>query len=277
MVKIGTGREPGKPSRAVTFDDWLEFIERQDREVAASDPWRGQPPHQALFLLLIDGPFMRRLGVALLGLIAAAVVAALQDRVPPWLPWWVPFSGGALAGIDALRRGLAERADCRDQFRRIREAELAVASLVMANHALFDRASRDDLPGVVVATLDPQLKRDPGRLAHIASQLYATKGKPADRVSPELRQISAVLTDESGRFNPFKIPTSICGNDATWLSSCWFFREQLVGGVIDRRIFPVLAQRADPRPARSIPKLQWCRSDFDAALKDEFCIAEGGA
>ncbi|MBM4015962.1 MAG: hypothetical protein FJ293_13490 [Planctomycetes bacterium] len=75
-----------------TFADWLAFVERQDREVAARDPWRGQPPHQALFLLLIDRPFMVRAGVALLGLLATVAVALLSERLPRWLPWWSPFA-----------------------------------------------------------------------------------------------------------------------------------------------------------------------------------------
>ncbi len=268
----------GAGDSAVTFADWLAFVERQDREAAARDPWRGQPPHQALFLLLIDRPFMVRLGVALLGLLAAGVVAALGDRLPAWPPWWLPFAAGLLAGLDALRLALGERADCRDQFRRVQEAEVAVAALVMANEGLFDRRNREDLPGVVVATLDAALRADPERLQRIAAQLHATKGEPTDSVSAELRPIAAVLTRELGRFDPLRIPRSLAGNDATWLSSCWFFREQLVGGVIERRIYPVLAQRrADPLPVRAILKAQWWRDDFDLALAEVFGVTTSGA
>jgi hypothetical protein len=206
------------------------------------------------------------------------VVALVGEPLTEWLPWWVLPLLAALAGARALAVAVAECVDCRRQLARVQSAELAVASLVMANMGLFDAQVEADLPGVVVATLDPGLQLQPLRLRSIAEQLYALKQRPAAEVAPELRVIAATLASETGRFDPLLVPRSCCGNDATWISSCWFFRAELPGRVLERRVFPVLAQRrADATPVRSLPLVQWWEPRFDAALSEAFGCTGGAA
>lgn len=254
-----------------TFDAWLAHVRERLAAATRSDPWRGQPPHELPWLLLVDRRFLIAALLALLGCAGTAAVAIAGDAAPRWLPWWLPLIVAVPSLFDAWNRALLWRADSVDAARRVREAELSIAAVVMANDGLYDAKRRDDLPGVVVATLDPELSRDPHRLRGLAGELLRWKGRHESDVPPALRPIAAMLTSEAGRFDPLPVPRSVCGNDATWLSSCWFFREQLPHGVLDRAIVPVLAQRGpDPAPVRSLPMAQWSTREFDEALADEF-------
>ena len=253
------------------FDAWLAHVRERLAAATRADPWRGQPPHELPWLLLVDRRFLIATVLALLGFAATGWVAVVGEAAPRWLPWWLPLIVAVPSTFDAWNRALLWRTDCRDAARRVRDAELAVAAVVMANDGLYDRKRRDDLPGVLVATLDPELSRDPHRLRALARELHRWKGCHESDVPPPLRPIAALLTSEAGRFDPLPVPRAACGNDATWLSSCWVVRDQLPHGVLDREIVPVLAQRGpDPAPVRSLPMAQWSTREFDAALADEF-------
>ncbi|MSR46599.1 MAG: hypothetical protein EXS13_05990 [Planctomycetes bacterium] len=264
------------PQARLTFVAWLAHVRERLDAATRDDPWRGQPPHQPLFMLMVDRAFLVPSGMALVALLGAGVIALLGDSAPRWLPWWLPLAVALLSAARAAWIARAERADCRDQLERVQRAELAVAAVVMANNGLFDPRVKDDLPGVVVATLDPQLQADPDRLTALAARLFALKDRPVAEAPAALRPIAAILTSESGRFTPLQVPSEHCGNDATWLSSCWLFREQLRKRVIERRIYPVLAQRrADPQQVRALPMAQWWGAEFDAALAVEFGLRRG--
>jgi hypothetical protein len=260
------------------FAEWLAHVRAQLDAWTRLDRWRGQPPHVAFWMLFVDRRFRRAAALALAALAATVVVAFVGEPLTNWLPWWLLPLAAAVAGVRALAIAVAESVDCRRQLARVQSAELAVASLVMANMGLFDAQVEADLPGVVVATLDPALQLQPLRLRQIAEQLYALKEQPATEVAPELRAIAATLASETGRFDPLLVPRSCCGNDATWISSCWFFRAELPGRVLDRRIFPVLAlRRTATWPVQSLPLVQWWEPRFDAALSAEFGCTGGAA
>ena len=273
-----TAASDGAAAPPPTFADWLAHVRAQLDAWTRLDRWRGQPPHVAFWMVVVDRRFQLAALLAFAALAATVVVAFLGPPLTDVLPWWLLPAVAALAVVRALAIAVAESLDCRRQLARVQSSELAVASLVMANMGLFDARVEADLPGVVVATLDPALQSQPVRLRRIAEQLYALKEQPAEKVAPELRAIAATLASEAGRFAPLLVPRNCCGNDATWLSSCWFFRKALPRRVLDRRVFPVLAQRrADPAPVRSMPMVQWWEPRFDAALSEEFGCIGGDA
>lgn len=265
-------------SRSVPFDAWLEHVRGRLDAATRADRWRGQPPHELPWLLLVDARFLIAASLAALGFAATGVVAVIGDAAPRWLPWWLPLIVALPSAWDAWQRALAWRDDCRAVLAHVTAAELGMAAVVMANDGLYDATRPDDLPGVLMATLDPELSRDPQRLRALATQLFELKGRPERDVARELQPIATMLTTELGRFDPLPVPRAYCGNDATWLTSCWFFREQLPARVLDRAIVPVLIERRDGRrPARSLPLVQWWTRDFDAALADEFGLDDSGS
>jgi len=273
-----TATSDGAAAPPPAFADWLAHVRAQLDAWTRLDRWRGQPPHVAFWMVWIDRRFRRALAFAFAALAATVVIAFVGEPLTSWLPWWLLPAAAALAGVRALAVVVEESRDCRKQLALVQSAELAVASLVMANSGLFDGRVEDDLPGVVVATLDPELQSQPLRLRQIAEQLYALKARPEADVAPELRTIAKTLADEHGRFDPLLVPRGVCGNDATWISSCWFFRAELPGRVLERRIFPVLVQRRPgATPARALPIEQWWDARFDAALAAEFGCTGGRA
>jgi len=256
-----------------TFDEWLDYVRDRLDQATRLDPWRG--------LLCASGGMGSRSETFFKWCAVACVVAAVGLAIVlRGRPWWAPVAAVALALLcGAAWIGRARAGGARELARR-QAGGVALGALVMANEGLFDLRDARDLPGVVLVTRDDALMRAPARLIALADRLFELKDRDAAQVPAELRAIAAQLTSERGWFEPMAVPRSFCGGHDCALFPFFFRRRELPHPALDRRLFPLFADRDLPaRQVQSLPKEVWWREDVDDALAREFgrVGAEGGA
>ena len=143
------------------------------------------------------------------------------------------------------------------------EAEVVPGALVYANTVLYEPGAEPANAGFVF-TFDIALAGDPDRLVHVAQCCFELHREPTPS-TPALGELhkrcrgwSERLPDgQSHVFDRVQVPEVLCGNRTTFMTPVTITRDQLPGGVIDRRIYPLLARRDRNESADLLPWSYW--------------------
>jgi hypothetical protein len=143
------------------------------------------------------------------------------------------------------------------------EAVVVPGALVYANTVLYEPGAEPANAGFVF-TFDPALAGDPERLKQVARRCFelhraATPDTPAlAELHRRCRGWSERLPEgESHVFDRVRVPEIWCDNKETFMTPVAIARDQLPGGVIDRRIYPLLARRGRNESAELLPWSYW--------------------
>lgn len=179
---------------------------------------------------------------------------------------WVPGNAWlTLAAVSVFACGtlalLRVRERAAQQWRD--EAEVVPGALVMANTMLYEPGSEPANAGFVF-TFDQALAGDPDRLVQVAQSCFDLHREQTP-VTPALAELQRRCRGWSERlpagqshvFDRVRVPEVWCGNKATFVTPIAISRDQLPGGVIDRRIYPLLARRDRNESADLLPWSYW--------------------
>lgn len=189
-----------------------------------------------------------------------AILAVLVRRwVPGWL--WVALVLG-IAVTWLVSRFQRRRERPAEQWRA--EADVVPGALVYANEALLRDGPEPASNAGFVFTFDPELGADPDRLVDLARRVAELQEEDAEPASDlrELHRRSREWTedrtpDDPHTFDRVRIPRVLCGNDITYMAMVAVARDELQGGVVDRRIYPLLARRDRNESAALLPLSVW--------------------
>jgi hypothetical protein len=201
---------------------------------------------------------LTELAVYLCGLVA--VVFALAAK---WIPGalWIGL-GIAFVLAWCLHRWFRRAERPAERWRQ--EAEVVPGMLVYANTVLYAPGPEPAANVGFVLTFDADLAADPARMDQVARRCFElhradTKARP-DEV--ELQQRARAWSErrtehDPHRFDRVRVPRSLCGNDATFMTAVTADRRDLPGGVIDRRAYPLLARPGHDESASIVPASIW--------------------
>lgn len=131
--------------------------------------------------------------------------------------------------------------------------------LVQANAVLFEKKPDVDCPAQIVYSDDPKAKTDLELLSAVANAVYSYKNKPLEDVPPEWRELAACVTDEySYAYKHFDVGYH-GGKAKMHMPTIMVFRHHLPDGVLQGRLFPILAAPKHTEAAMILPKQYWSR------------------
>ncbi len=189
-----------------------------------------------------------------------AIVAVLARRfVPDW--FWVVLVG-LFAVTWVMGRVYRRRERPAEQWRQ--EAEVVPGALVYANPALWEPGPEPASNAGFVFTFDPDLAADPDRLVDLGKRVFALEEQD-EEPAPDLRELRRRgrewgedrTEDNPHTFDRVRVPRSLCGNDQTFMTMVSLSRADLPGGVVDRRLYPLLARRDRNESADLLPASFW--------------------
>ncbi|MFC5500599.1 hypothetical protein ACFPOE_23855 [Caenimonas terrae] len=134
----------------------------------------------------------------------------------------------------------------------LREGRVVWGAVVQANNALFQPGPMAGAPGEIL--YDPQGRVPDADLHAMARMLLSLKGRRPD--VPELASIAQYLGDEQVRVFGLDLPPSISPYPLK-VSSTWFDRQHLPGGVLAQPLIPVLVSDAHPGAVLPLPAGSW--------------------
>ncbi|RTQ51682.1 hypothetical protein EJV47_07760 [Hymenobacter gummosus] len=141
--------------------------------------------------------------------------------------------------------------------------KLTWAHLVQANYLMFQKVP-DNCPGGVLIWREATRPFDPDALAEAAAQLYRLKGHSAKLRDPAEQAFAALLEDELTRPYGLAVPPRLAQGLDLRLSTVFFQRQHLPGGVLSGSLFPVLYLDEDPMVTVLVPERFW-PADFRAS------------
>lgn len=179
--------------------------------------------------------------IGLWGAVPVLLLVFLITRGPIF---WGAFAA-VVAGATYARAAFVRIRDGRARL--YRDGVVAPAALVWASEPSLDPEAESLHPAVFVATFDEPLAADPHGLVALADHL-ATAAGVADALGGD-----ALLAPRTA------VPTSIAGNDRTFLIRVGINRYDFPANRFDRRVVFVLAREgaAGPRDAIFIPSIFW--------------------
>ncbi len=178
--------------------------------------------------------------------------AALQPLAPLPAPAWpVPVGAAAMdappwAADDKLRY-LFDNAQAL-----LSEGRVVWGAVVQANTALMQPGPDAGAPGDIL--YDPRGRVPDADLHAMALTVLSLKGRRFDQ--PELAALAQYLTDETVRVFGLELPAPISAYPLQ-VSSTWFQRSHLPGGVLAQPLIPVLVSDAHPGAVLPLPAAFW--------------------
>jgi len=126
-------------------------------------------------------------------------------------------------------------------------------TLVQANSKLFS-PGLDDLPAVILYSLDEKIDSNPKLIKKVAKGLYSLKGKQTDQ---DLQEFSDLLKSE--RTNKWKIPVPprISNNIQCFYTTALIVRDHLHKGYLKSGLFPYLACSEKTKVGIILPSRYW--------------------
>lgn len=205
------------------------------------------------------------LGIYLCGLLGILFLL-LAKWIAPWA--WIGLGVG-FALVWILHRYYRRLEQPAQQWRQ--EAEVVPGVLVYANEVLYAPGPEPASNAGFVITFDAGLAADPERLQAVARRCFDLH-QPSTSASSDERELQRRCIgwseertpDHPHVFDRVPVPRSLCGNDATYFTLVAVARQSLVGGVIDRSLYPLLARRDRNESAELVPP-----SFHDAAPRDQ--------
>ncbi len=133
------------------------------------------------------------------------------------------------------------------------EGNAVWGTIVQANGDLFSPGP-EDLPAVVIYSLDEKIDSDPELIKRVARGLFSLKGR---QTSPDLQEFSDRLKSE--RTNRWKIPVPlrISNNIQCFYTSALIVRNHLPRGYLYSNLFPFLVCPAKTNVGTILPSRYW--------------------
>jgi hypothetical protein len=180
--------------------------------------------------------------------------ASVERLLPVPPPPWPVDLAQAQVTIDASP--WAARDDLRFLFGNVqsllREGRVVWGAVVQADKALFQPGPMAGALGEIL--YDPQGRVPDADLHALARTLLTLKGRNFDL--PDLASISQYLNDETVRVFGLDLPARLAPYPLK-VSSTWFDRMQLPGGVLAQPLIPVLISDAHPGAVLPLPAQFW--------------------
>jgi TPR repeat protein len=153
----------------------------------------------------------------------------------------------------------------------LQEGRVVWGALIQANNALFQPHPEGGAPGEVL--YDPLGRAPTDVLEAVSKVIFGLKGKAFDE--PDFAYFSNYLADEHIRVFGLDVPTTIVPYPLK-VSSIYFDRQHLPGGLLAQRLLPILISDAHPGVATPLPKVfwpdylrsQWAPNDVNDTIPD---------
>ncbi len=139
------------------------------------------------------------------------------------------------------------------------------AHLIQAKRLLF-APGRYDHPGELVYASDPSRPVALATLARVASELFSLKG--TQQSDPKFAEISRYLGEETIRVFGLAVPQLVSHGAPCAVSTTFFARKHLPGGILSSSSFPILVLDEKPTAAMVIPSRFWSASLVDHWMSD---------
>ena len=164
-------------------------------------------------------------------------------KFKPAMPLMVRMIGGELKAI------YRDNAVIRDQ------GVVVWGHIIQANTDLFDPKNYDNLPAGAIYSCDPYYDSRLDQLAEIAGILFATKGKRG--VSPELRKLSRIISDERTMRMKISVPESLTDGRKVYYTSIMVHRKQLPVPFLVCSAFPLIVAPKHTTATMILPSQYW--------------------
>jgi len=126
--------------------------------------------------------------------------------------------------------------------------------VIQANSLMF-QPGKVNCPGEMVYSLEDSYDPDPFDLQTIAKTLFDLKGTTPE--DPELSPIADYLTDERIRVFGLKVPEWIARTLPCKISTTFFVRKHIPGGMIQKPLFPLIVNPQTPHVVLPLPEKFW--------------------
>lgn len=180
-----------------------------------------------------------------------------------WIPAWLWIGLGAAAAASwALLQVWRRKERPAQQWRE--QAEVVPGILVYANEVLYAPGDEPASNAGFLFTFDANLAADPERFTAIARRCFDlhrpdTAARAGEHeLQRRCRSWSEDRTiDDPHVFDRVRVPKSLCGNDATWMTMVCVDRASLPGGIIDRYCYALMARADHDESADLVPASVW--------------------
>ncbi len=133
------------------------------------------------------------------------------------------------------------------------EGNAVWGTIVQANGNLFSPGP-DDLPAVVIYSLDDKIDSNPQLIERVAHGLYALKGR---QTAPDLQAFSDKLKSERTLNWKIPIPPRISDNIQCFYTTALIVRKHLPRGYLYSNLFPFLVCPAKTNVGTILPARYW--------------------
>ncbi len=133
------------------------------------------------------------------------------------------------------------------------EGNAVWGTIVQANGKLFSEGP-EDLPAVIVYSLDEKIDSNPQLIERVAHGLYSLKGR---QTSPDLQAFSDKLKSERTLNWKIPIPPRISDNIQCFYTTALIVRNHLPHGYLSHNLFPFLVCPARTNVGTILPSRYW--------------------
>lgn len=135
-----------------------------------------------------------------------------------------------------------------------RNGNVVWGATVQANALMFEPGP-DSCPGAVVFDPNPDADTDPDELLELGPCLHHLRDETPD--DPAAAAIGEVLDAEFERPFGWKVPPTLAPNGDVRLSTIFFVRKHIPGGVLRGRFFPLVVLPKPPYRPMMLPSRYW--------------------
>lgn len=139
------------------------------------------------------------------------------------------------------------------------QGRLGWGYIVQANTLMFEKGPLN-CPGEILIWQDEAFPFDPEAAGEVARRLYELKGNSAHLEDEEERRFAAHLEDELERSYGLQIPERIADGFDLKVSTIFFQRRHIPGGVVTNSFFPILYLETNPMVTVMVPHRFWPKS-----------------
>ena len=133
------------------------------------------------------------------------------------------------------------------------EGSVVWATIIQANGKLY-HPGLDDLPAVILYSLDKKVDSDPTRIIKVARTLAKIKGKKTDK---DLQEFSDMLESEHTRKWKVPVPLRISKNIQCFYTTGLIVRDHIPKGYLQNVLFPYLVCPEKTKVGTILPSRYW--------------------
>lgn len=137
-----------------------------------------------------------------------------------------------------------------------KEGKLTWGHIIQVNTLMFEKTP-ENCPGEIIIWCEKNESFDPDTFELIAHKLYELKGYSAHLDDAEEKMFSEYLENQLMRVHGIKVPERISEGLDIRVSTIFFQRRHIPGGVITNSLFPVLYRESDPMVPVMVPYRFW--------------------